>query len=53
MLVAMWMMENPATIRPTTTIADAAVEMSRRHFRHVLVTVGAPRAERRTHLRSP
>ena len=38
MLVAMWMTENPATIRPTTTIADAAVEMSRRHFRHVLVT---------------
>jgi acetoin utilization protein AcuB len=38
MLVAMWMTENPATIRPTTPIADVAVEMSRRRFRHLLVT---------------
>src|SRR5689334_9642163 len=38
MLVAMWMTEDPATVRPTTTIAEAAELMSRRAFRHLLVT---------------
>ncbi|HEY2385514.1 MAG TPA: CBS domain-containing protein [Candidatus Binatia bacterium] len=38
MLVAMWMTDDPATVRPTATIADAAEQMSRRRFRHLLVT---------------
>ncbi len=38
MLVAMWMTRDPATIRPTTSIADAAMEMARRRFRHLVVT---------------
>src|SRR5512140_1903253 len=38
MLVAMWLTRDPATIRPTTSIGDAAMEMARRRFRHLVVT---------------
>jgi CBS domain-containing protein len=38
MLVAMWMTKDVATVRPTTSIANAATEMARRGFRHFVVT---------------
>src|SRR5205085_12291474 len=38
MLVAIWMTRNVATVRPTTPIVEAAEEMARQGFRHVVVT---------------
>jgi acetoin utilization protein AcuB len=37
MIVGMWMTQNPITIAPQASISDAAVEMSRRHVRRLLV----------------
>ena len=38
MLVTMWMTRDPATVRPTASIAAVATAMARRRFRHLLVT---------------
>lgn len=38
MVVEMWMTRDPITIAPETSISAAAVEMSRRHIRRLLVT---------------
>ena len=38
MIVGMWMTQEPITIAPQASVADAAVEMSRRHVRRLLVT---------------
>lgn len=40
MLVAMWMTRDPATVRPSASIGDAATVMARQKFRHLLVTDG-------------
>ena len=37
MFVEKWMTPNPVTLAPNTTISAAALEMSRRKFRHLLV----------------
>ena len=38
MFVEKWMTPNPFTLPPDTTISAAALEMSKHHFRHLLVT---------------
>jgi acetoin utilization protein AcuB len=37
MLVENWMTPDPVTLPPSATISEAAIEMSRRKFRHILV----------------
>jgi len=42
MFVEKWMTPNPFTLPPDTTISAAALEMSKHHFRHLLVTESGP-----------
>src|SRR5262249_55063995 len=45
MLVSNWMTARRGTVAPTTGIADAALTMSRRRIRRLLVTEATPRGE--------
>ena len=42
MFVEQWMTRDPITLPPTATIAEAALEMGRRKFRHILVATSTP-----------
>src|SRR2546427_8875606 len=45
MLVGMWMTSGPVTVTPATSIADAALTMSRRRIRRLLVTEPSPHGQ--------